>query len=259
MAFINVESRGIDYRVILGDHSQIVPASQMPDLADGLLLEDVATDPILLLAFTANRFHPVHTGRDDHYKDLLDHCRAHKVPVIMAEPIYSYHGALTMRKREPDSPEKEYIAKQAYVFLSMMAETPRELLAHSEAFEEFKKFADLVLEQFGREKHQFRNLIMAHRAEVFARRLAILGVSRPRLALACGSAHIGVIRALEIDFERRAEMIRRNSLFEESLSPTERESIYYAAYDNSDQQWHVRSLEDPELRLNPPQNDILPV
>lgn len=251
MAYVDIQTKNADYKAILTNHKVEVPASYMPSEASGLLLEVVDCELELIYSFLkeSDTFSNTLRGNKRHYANLLSHCRRKKIPLVQAEPLYTETGSryyLSVPKSDLTA-VNELEIRRAYNFIDIFSNEQAELPRFNNLFADLETSVGFLSDNFS-DWVELRNLLMAHRAEQFAKYQKTQGVPYPYLALACGILHAGLVRSLEMPPQQRLAEIKEHPLLTRLYNLRELPNLCFAQYSAAENKWGVSAIIDPAFK-----------
>lgn len=245
MSYVNLETEQTDFRLILSEHGDITKAQQLPDNCTGVLIEAGFID-------SKDFFDDIESGSfllDKQYDEIIAVAEDKQLPIVTAEPLYTQKKLDDYNNRVVDSFTLLCHLPLLPGFL-YLARSSKEINMGNLAFRLLYQSA-LFLEDVTstKEDTQFRNLVMAQRAESFASLQISEGIKRPCLALIVGGLHLGVIRALEASEEGRVRRIMESPFLEKYVRMESLPEGYISQYNKGRKRWGRYSFEDPRLKV----------
>ncbi|SRR5258708_3242392 len=254
MAFVNTESKGVDYRVVLTSHNLVVDASQLPAEVDAVLFEGLGETPDILRCLVTGRGFRLLTGNQQHYREIVKVVRSKpNILVGLAEPILNSTYAqetenLQIESKQANSDTIELDGDITDMLLAA-AMTSEEIDRRSGIFDAFSTLTTYFLQQEDLAEVELRNLLMAQRASSLGSLLKKAGKCRPSITLATGVAHIGAVGALELDEHERVARILRDPLLPQIFDTDHLNLGVLARYNPTSRRWSPMGFQDRALQV----------
>lgn len=258
MSFINVETEGLHFRVVLGNHFKPTNPIQIQKECTGMAFEaNVNTRRLVYDCLTG-------TGRVANCSQMNDVTEARKIalqrslPMIMSEPlatpsINDFVGTdisiagLRHLFITPLFPNPIRSIRDTHLMLQL-AESTEEIQIGSNLYKNLQRIDKTHERCFPNMLIGPRNLIMAERAYTLASHELQLGLELPSIAIFSGALHVGIVEALLMTPHQRAYEIKLSkelALCYESESLGEVLFVQYIADKNK---WTTGSIIDRNLQ-----------
>lgn len=253
MSFINVESGGYQFRIILGRHDTIVNSSQLSPECTGIVFEQNVSNANQAYDFLKGIGVFANYSRIRMLLAIRETAMQKSIPVAMAEPfateeMFNYFTTLINKKRvsrfvTPIFPNPFEAVSNASL-VSKVSTNSEEIVIRDKTHNKLKE-----IEQQSALTVQMcvtpRNHLMAERSYAFAKHQKSTGIRVPNIAIVTGALHSGIVEALLLSPEDRVRYILQSPEVSRYYQANTLGQILTATYDQHGRKWSKRSLIDP--------------
>ena len=249
MSYINVETAGASFRYITDWHSIPVNPSQLHPNSSGISIELMVIDPEDVFKYIRADQELV-WGKAGGLDEVREQAISNKIPLGTFHPLFTHQGIYRVAY--------EFNSARRECDTTVLAETKKILIEVSRAVSEVSKNDPVVAELregvasiTGKEEAQvvrLIDLVVAEKGIAFAEHQKNLGVVEPVINIICGTGHIGVVTALEMESSARRSSILEHPLTSVYFNRTELSKGYYIQADNSNRDIKEKIFEIPSLK-----------
>jgi hypothetical protein len=257
MAYINIETKDVDYRLLLTHHSLPVEDSEISPNLTGLIIEGGG--------FSYERLFDYLTGREKNVesfskvvehplKNLFKRIRRGQIPVVSAEPLSPLSTTKISRLEEEFNRETQaFKGRERYLdVINRIKRYGGEISPDDQLIKDLEETEGVVSQlRHGDVTITLRSLVMAQRSFAFGRHQRENGVERPCLNIATGSLHVGIRRYLEMNEDERVRSILVHPSLFINYSRDDLAKGFYVIYEQAGKlypDWHQYTFEDSALR-----------
>ncbi len=246
MAFLDIESKGFQYRLIVAHHRKVTPASQLPEHCTGILLEGGTNRRESLFDGLAGVDRPALALFRRQYPALRSEAQDQVIPLVAAEPLVAPE-ALSFKESNISLIDIIRI-RFARRILFDLAAREGEVKAGDTDFTKAKEFITLYIGKNPRVLVKSKDLLFAERAETFAEFQARSGVRKPHLAVVVGALHLGTVEEIGISREERLAKILKSDLINSYYQSGNLGEIHYVTYSPKKHLWSGHVLSDHRFK-----------
>jgi hypothetical protein len=157
MAFVDLKTERADYRIIGTCHAYKVDHTQLSSGVSAVMVESIATDPIVLHRFLAR-------DTTHHYGEIFAQCYDQRIPIVHALPVATEKS---IRCNEYDPFLLTFDQRAEIQKVYAFASAPFNLTYPSYLFDGITAFVD-TFTLGGKEAVKLFSLLLAQRAAFFA-------------------------------------------------------------------------------------------
>lgn len=246
MSYINVESRGFQYRVVVAHHKKATPASQIPDDCTAILLEGSANRRETMFDALAGAKRLERSIFGVQYPKIREHAQRRNLPLVAAEPL-AVLEALTFGESFI-SPIDVIRLRLTGGSLIRLTKREEEVQIGDKDFVKAKEFIAFYIRKNPNTLMRAKDLLFAEKAVAFAEFQARSGVKRPRLVIVAGALHLGTAEELIRSREERLAEILSNDQIKRYYQSNNLGDIHYVTYNPRKHLWSEHVLMDHRFK-----------
>ncbi len=256
MSFINVESGGYQFRVILGRHDIPASSSQLSPGCTGIVIEQNVSNANLAYDVLKGTGIYANYPKLRMLRSIREAAMQKSIPVAMAEPyitadMFDYlqtvlSGRGVGKFVTPIFPNPFKALSNTSLIFKVSSNSEEIIIgdATHKKLKEIEKQSALSVKLLVTQ----RNHLMAERSYAFARYQAQKGVGVPSIDIVTGTLHSGIVESLILSPEDRARDILESPELSRYYQANTLGEVLSATYDPHKRQWSKKSFADPLLK-----------
>lgn len=246
MSYINVESQGVQYRVILAHHNKNTSPSQLPEGCTGIVIEGSVNIRNTMYDALVGAERLAKTPFVVQFSVLRRDAQSRGIPIIAGEPLATPEARFFTESNL--FPITVIMVRLATRRLYDIASKEGVIEVDSPEFTKIKQTIHFYAEKNPKVLITPKDLLIAERSQAFAEFQSRSGIHEPRLAVVVGSMHLGTAEEIRTSQEERLTRILSNDQISRYYQQNNLGDILYVTYNTKRQLWSKQLIVDQHLR-----------